>query len=71
MDLLLLYLNLKENELYDMINNQSNYDIYSWWDIFNEQMYRFNNTNKTIEEDMKLSYIRNRIELLLHLNFSY
>lgn len=70
-DIILLYMNFKENELYDIIYNQNDYNIYSWLDTFNEQMYRFDNTNKTLEEEMKLSYIRNRIELLLHLNFSY
>lgn len=69
-DVLLLYMKIKEAELADIVDNiDHQIDIYTWWDRFNEDMYVFESTKKTIEEDFKLTYIRNRIELLLHLNF--
>ena len=69
-DVLLLYMKIKEAELSDILDNNTDYqiDIYTWWDRFNEDMYVFESTKKTIEEDFKVTYIRNRIELLLHLN---
>lgn len=68
-DIMLLYMKIKENELSEIVNNLDRYDIFSWWDRFNQEMYKLENTKKTMEEEMKLGYIRNRIELLLHLNF--
>lgn len=69
-DVLLLYMKIKEAELADIVDNiDYQIDIYTWWDRFNEDMYVFESTKKTIEEDFKVTYIRNRIELLLHLNF--
>jgi len=68
-DIMLLYMKIKENELSEIVDNLDRYDIFSWWDRFNQEMYKLENTKKTMEEEMKLGYIRNRIELLLHLNF--
>ena len=68
-DIMLLYMKIKENELSEIVHNLDRYDIFSWWDRFNQEMYKLENTKKTMEEEMKLGYIRNRIELLLHLNF--
>ena len=70
-DLLLLYMKIKEAELSDILDNNTDdqTDVYTWWDRFNQQMNVLETTKKTIEEDFKLTYIRNRIELLLHLNF--
>lgn len=68
-DIMLLYMKIKENELSEIVHNLDRYDIFSWWDCFNQEMYKLENTKKTMEEEMKLGYIRNRIELLLHLNF--
>lgn len=70
-DVFLLYMKIKEAELSDILDNNTDYqiDIYTWWDRFNEDMYVFESTKKTIEEDFKVTYLRNRIELLLHLNF--
>lgn len=69
-DVLLLYMKIKEAELADIVDNiDYQIDIYTWWDRFNEDMYVFESTKTTIEEDFELTYIRNRIELLLHLNF--
>lgn len=68
-DIMLLYMKITENELSEIVDNLDRYDIFSWWDRFNQEMYKLENTKKTMEEEMKLGYIRNRIELLLHLNF--
>lgn len=68
-DIMLLYMKIKEDELSEIVDNLDRYDIFSWWDRFNQEMYKLENTKKTMEEEMKLGYIRNRIELLLHLNF--
>ena len=38
-------------------------------DSFNYEMYLLENTNRTSTEDIKLDYIRNRIELLMYLKF--
>ena len=70
-DVLLLYMKIKEAELSDILDNNTDYqtDIYTWWDRFNQHMNVLETTKKTIEENFKLTYIRKRIELLLHLNF--
>ena len=68
-DFMLLYMKIKEDELSEIVDNLDRYDIFSWWDRFNQEMYKLENTKKNMEEEMKLGYIRNRIELLLHLNF--
>ena len=68
-DIMLLYMKIKEAELLEIVDNLDRYDIFSWWDRFNQEMYKLENTKKNMEEEMKLGYIRNRIELSLHLNF--
>lgn len=68
-DIMLLYMKIKEAELLKIVDNLDRYDIFSWWDRFNQEMHKLENTKKNMEEEMKLGYIRNRIELLLHLNF--
>ena len=72
LDILLLYMKIRETELSEILdNNNTDYqiDVYLWWDRFNQDMNVLESTKKSIEEDFKLTYIRNRIELLLHLNF--
>ena len=66
-DVSFLYMQSKEKQLVEIGNNQD--DLFRWWDSFNYEMYLLENTNRTSTEDIKLDYIRNRIELLMYLKF--
>ena len=66
-DVSFLYMQSKEKQLLEIGNNQD--DLFRWWDSFNYEMYLLENTNRTSTEDIKLDYIRNRIELLMYLKF--